>query len=484
VSVLLAAAGCASDDNGSIQQPIGMAGVGGGVGMPTAGMMIGGGTGAIGGAGAVGGTSAGVGGAGVGGGGVGGVGAGAMGGVGGVGAGAMGGVGAAGGDGGDAGGPPPMMGEWEDPGAGPWMLVPEDQVAAECKMDIALLKSSGISQSHAVFRYGKLCYESGLDSAGDVFSVTKTVSGTVVGAAAYDTRNNAKKFLPSDLASEWGVSGGADLRISHLASMVANSASLAWGSKTFAYDTFGTNLARTGTGVGNAIAMGTESGATSLAQVRDNLFAKLGMEGSWTMGSYGTGARLTLHDMGRLFTLLIHGGVYGGERLVGEDWVYWMTHPAWEDANTSYGMYMWLNHRGNATGIGGDLSPQGQGDPEGDACAPGAFWQTYPHPPSEATDCMATAGPTKCEQMYDVGVFSAQGLGGQFIVGHKGLDLVLAVKNYSNAGGPAGLWAAIRPALVALDPTYMGDETAFCEAYGAGNYAPDLKVAIPQPPNP
>jgi len=28
--------------------------------------------------------------------------------------------------------------------------------------------------------------------------------------------------------------------------------------------------------------------------------------------------------------------------------------------------------------------------------------------------------------------------------------------------------------VVALDPTYAGDEEAFCEAYAAGDYAPRL----------
>jgi len=483
VSVLLAAAGCGNNDTGSNGDSVlgGMTGGGMG-GTPLAGMIASGGMGGAAGVGTTGGVGATGGGGAAGGGAIGGVGAAGGGAVGGMPP--TGGMDATGGMPGTGGTAPMPMGEWEDPGSGPWELVPEDQVAAVCKMDINLLKSSGITHNHAVFRYGKLCYESGSDRATDVFSVTKTVSGTVVGAAAYDTRNNAKKFLPSDLVSEWGVSGSADLRISHLASMVANSASLDWGRKTFAYDTFGTNLARTGTAVSNAIEMGTESGATSLTQIKDSLFEKLGLEGGWSMGSYGTGAQLTLHDMGKIFTLLIHGGWYGGEQLVGEDWVYWMTHPAWEDANTSYGMYTWLNHRGNATGIGGDFSTSGQGDPEGDACAPAAFWDRYPHPPSEATDCMATTGAGACEQMYDVGVFSAQGLGGQFIIGHRGLDLVLAVKDYSNQGGPAGMWAKIRPALVALDPMFMGDEAAFCEAYGAGNYAPDLKKPLPQPPDP
>ena len=33
---------------------------------------------------------------------------------------------------------------------------------------------------------------------------------------------------------------------------------------------------------------------------------------------------------------------------------------------------------------------------------------------------------------------------------------------------------AARPAIIAADPVYKGDEAAFCKAYGAGDYAPDL----------
>ena len=40
---------------------------------------------------------------------------------------------------------------------------------------------------------------------------------------------------------------------------------------------------------------------------------------------------------------------------------------------------------------------------------------------------------------------------------------------------------ACSSSLVALDPMFMGDEAAFCEAYGHGNYAPDLLVQPVQP---
>ena len=36
------------------------------------------------------------------------------------------------------------------------------------------------------------------------------------------------------------------------------------------------------------------------------------------------------------------------------------------------------------------------------------------------------------------------------------------------------LWDAVRPAVVAADPRFQGDEAGFCAAYGANRYAPDL----------
>jgi hypothetical protein len=57
----------------------------------------------------------------------------------------------------------------------------------------------------------------------------------------------------------------------------------------------------------------------------------------------------------------------------------------------------------------------------------------------------------------------------------------MVARDFSGAGGPMGLWEMVRPSLVALDPMFTGDEAAFCEAYGNGNYAPDLLVPPVQP---
>jgi hypothetical protein len=385
-----------------------------------------------------------------------------------------------------------MMGEWVDPGPMPWVKVPEDQVAAECKMDIAKLKATGIAQSFAVFRYGKLCYESGADSASDVFSCTKSYGGIITGHAQYLVRDVAKsgpgtgQFHDYDVASEWGAVGyPSGMQLGYLMAMATGSRSLMWGGRSFAYDTLGTSgLNAMASVVNKALAQDSKIGVANIQAATKSLFDKLGMKNSsWGGSIYGTGASTTLHDMGKLFTMMIHGGVYNKERLLSEEWVYKMTHPAFEDGNTSYGQFMWLNHRGNAAGIGGDIAT-GSNSPDGDPCAPPAFWQKYPHKISDAPDCQATVAGAKCDQKYDTGVFSCQGLNGQFAIGHPGLDLVLTVKNFSGQNGPMGFWQKIRPAVVALDPMYKGDEKAFCDAYGAGDYAPDLKVEIQQPPEP
>ena len=57
-------------------------------------------------------------------------------------------------------------------------------------------------------------------------------------------------------------------------------------------------------------------------------------------------------------------------------------------------------------------------------------------------------------------------------MGHEGLDLVLVAKDIGGAG-PALLWQAVRPALLAHDPVYKHDEAGFCRAYAANEYAPD-----------
>src|SRR5690606_25667871 len=112
----------------------------------------------------------------------------------------------------------------------------------------------------------------------------------------------------------------------------------------------------------------------------------------------------------------------------------------------------------------------GSNDPD---CSPVSLWPSYPHRPfHEAPHC--NAGNASCTQLYDVGTKWASGFGGHKMVVHPGLDLVMVVKGDLSNEGHNRVWKAVRPALVKLDPTYAGDEAAFCAAYKNNAYAPDL----------
>lgn len=356
-----------------------------------------------------------------------------------------------------------------DPGTGDWQKGTPEQ----CKMDPTLFRDSGIA-NYAVFRYGKLCHMKGSDSVGMMYSATKTLGGVTAGRCAQMAKDVPKTgpgtgpISPEDVARDWIPSARQGATISHVMAMVAAASSgLEDSELTFRYDTVGAEAI-------NGMVAATEKCAAQVGAPTDfsrfmqqEVFDKLGMKSSRysPASGIGTGWSGNLSDMGKLGTMLVRDGWYGGEQLLSPVWVYRMSHPAFESANTAYGHLAWVNHRGGSMAPGGATSA-------GDSCAPAAFWKTYPHYQSKATDCKARSGG--CEQMYDVGVFSARGLGGQEITMHPGLDLVIAARNYS--GGVQGMWAAVRPGLVAMDPMFKGDEEAFCEAYGAGNYAPDYVV--------
>jgi hypothetical protein len=44
----------------------------------------------------------------------------------------------------------------------------------------------------------------------------------------------------------------------------------------------------------------------------------------------------------------------------------------------------------------------------------------------------------------------------------------------SGTFGPRNTWDAVRAAVINADPMFAGNESAFCTAYGANQYAPDL----------
>lgn len=374
-----------------------------------------------------------------------------------------------------------------DPGSGPWVLVSPEQVAAVCQLDPALLTAAeGILQRpFAVIRHGRLCHEyypnGNPDAMTAAWSATKTLGALTVGMVAHQTRDlprtgrHTGPLSDLDRVDHWldSFTFNKDALVAHVLAMVAHNRNLEYGSKRFSYDALGTaQINRLSDIMNAAIAQDPDRlGGNVEGFVQRYLFGPLGMHHSvWTDGkankilaySWMTSVR----DMARVGLLLLNRGRWSGEVLLSEDWIYRMSHPSFEDASAGYGYLTWLNASSNSTDISGNKQ-QGPDDP----CAPVALHRSYPHEPSGAPDC-GYSPPYTCAQEQDVGVFWASGLGGQKIVIHRGLDLVLVVKDFDHS--EKDLWSAIRPALLAYEPKYKGDEKGFCAAYGSGSYAPDL----------
>ncbi len=359
-----------------------------------------------------------------------------------------------------------------DPGTGPWALVGEEQVEDVCRLDPELLQQVTMRQdmSFAIVRFGRLCFVSG-DRASDgpdvshLFSATKTLGALLTGAVIYQTRDLRQSSSPMtgpltefDRMDKWldltmlppRAQINPDATVAHVLAMVGYREDLSFGQKQHRYDADGSReinqLIRV---VDNVVKQNPRRFGANAVEVKDRLFAKLGLEhSSWDVEFYGYSWYGSLLDMARVGQVILRGGVYNGERLVDSRYIYNTTHPAFEDGSTRYGYLTWLN---------------------GGTCQPRAIHANYPHGISESTDC----ADGDCDQENDVGVWSAVGAGGQFIVGHRGLDMVVVGKNWGNAGGEE-LFDLVLPSIVAADPKFMGDQEAFCEAYAKGAYAPDL----------
>ena len=373
-----------------------------------------------------------------------------------------------------------------DPGAAEWQPVADDRVVEDCGLDPELLAQADaqIGRPWAVVRYGKLCHEyypdgdAQIDAATENFSATKTLGAVVTGIAAWQTRDiprDGRKtgpLLTDDRVDHWldELSFNPDAQIEHVLAMIAHNPDLSYGHRAFEYDTVGkVQINRLNDVVETAIAQDPERLGTNLEEFTQRfLFQPLGMTQSrWSGGvpekNFAFTWQSTTREMARLGLMVLHGGVWSGKRILGEDWVHAMTHPSFEDTNPAYGYLTWLNTLENDAGTERTFD-----------CAPLAVNTEFPHGLSEATDC-GFADPANCAQQKDVGVWYAAGLFGQYIVGHRALDLVIVVKDFDAIGDAGDFWNLFRPALIARDAEFAGNEAAFCDAYARGEYAPDLK---------
>jgi hypothetical protein len=336
----------------------------------------------------------------------------------------------------------------------------------------------------------------------EAWSTTKTLGAVVAGAVSYETAGIVPAgpmtgpFTDQDPVSQWLTFGqtpsftyNQQAHVAHVMAMVAQNTSLALGQKTFAYDTIGTTQINSMSDILNAVIhQDTARLGTDLEQFTQRfVFQPLGMtQSTWSGGSttkiFAYSWSTTVLDMARVGLVMLHGGLWNGQRVLDDGWIYRMTHPSFEDANTGYGYLTWLNassnhNFGGIPGLPSDWNGTQQVPRSPGTCAPVSVYPQHPHGLSDSPDCNYDA-PYSCTQQYDVGVWQAVGLEGQVIQGHPGLDMVIVVKDLTPTGtgptAPGILWNAVMPAVVAGDPMFHGDTQSFCAAYGANVYAPDL----------
>ena len=205
------------------------------------------------------------------------------------------------------------------------------------------------------------------DVAAEAFSVTKSITSTLVGIAQdegdIDLAQPAADFVP-----EWAGTPSADVTVEDL---LSNDSGRQW-SLGLDYG----ELIRAGDMNGFAIGLGQDAppgqtwaynnsaiqtlsavlevatGSSPADFAETTLFEPIGMDDSamTTDGAGNTitfmGLQTTCLDLARFGLLMLQGGSWDGEQVVSGDYVARATAMSSTELNAAYGYLFWLNHRG------------------------------------------------------------------------------------------------------------------------------------------
>ncbi|HEY8527265.1 MAG TPA: serine hydrolase [Acidimicrobiales bacterium] len=271
--------------------------------------------------------------------------------------------------------PPPDPGvvypgaEWEriDPAEAGFDPAALDRIAADAE--------AANSNCLVVTRRGRIVaewYWNGTDASTvqEVFSVTKSVTSTLVGLAQEDG-DLAVTDPAATYITEWSGTPSEAVTVEDL---ISNDSGRQW-SLRLDYGDLVTARDRTGFAVGlgqdappgdvwvyNNAAIQTldavlarATGAEPAAYAEDRLFAPIGMaDTAMTRDGAGNtntffGLRSTCEDLARFGYLFLRDGEWDGTQVVPEDWVEAATGGASQDINAAYGYLWWLNRRGPVT---------------------------------------------------------------------------------------------------------------------------------------
>lgn len=326
---------------------------------------------------------------------------------------------------------------------GGWEDMSPSAVQAECGLDPDTLGDALGGETWMLLRNGKPCHKNRTSNDGSdyVASVAKTFAAVTMGFVNRDTDNDISPF---DNASDWisGISGSR-IKLYHILSMSSHTS----GLNRFSYDVVGTTQINDLSDALNK-AIRKHNLASGLDDyVHNRVMPALGMgDSNWSRGNdnkiFAYSLYSTVGDMVRFGQLINQRGVFDGQRYMTEEWSHGQVHAANPAANSGYGYLTWLNARNWRDTSGAKSAPDLD-------CAPLVL---------TAADFDNQGRPKAGKK--DNGVWLSRGVGGHFLVGHPGLDMVMAVKDYS--GRPNNFWQAVLPAFVEASGL---SKTAFCNDY-------------------
>ena len=320
--------------------------------------------------------------------------------------------------------------------------------AGDCGIDTSLLSGKLSRFPWMVMQGDKVCYENntGSDRTEYVASVAKTFGALTFGMVNHDTNGD---ISPDDRASDWISGARSNATLENVLSMTSHTA----GLNTFNYDTLGNvQINQLSEALNKAIKKhGLARGLDDY--VHNTVMPRLGMTSSnWSRGRdekiFAYSLYSTVPDMIRFGRLINNRGVLNGQRYLTDEWAHRQIHPANEQANGGYGLLTWLNAPSWKDISGTRRAPDVK-------CAPLTL---------RRADFDSAGNPRGGKK--DVGVWLARGIGGHFLLGHPGLDMVMAIKGYS--GRPDNFWQEVMPAFAGAAGMSV---TEFCRAYSSNQYS-------------
>lgn len=294
--------------------------------------------------------------------------------------------------GGDADPPPPgvVPSGSPDPGASAfgWRSVSATRAGFDPARLRAVTREAGrqASSCFVVVRAGRLVVErywrdGSATTPAPVFSVTKSVTSTLVGLAQddgdLDIDDSASRFVP-----QWQGTAASAPTIRNL---LSNDSGRAWSPATdyvgligaedrtaYAVELAQTDPPGTVWAYNNAAiqtldrVLRNATGSDPATLAADRLFGPLGMEETRMTGdasgrstNLAFGMESTCLDLARFGQLFVQHGRWHGERLVSASWVREAVGSASQELNAGYGLLWWVNRWGPLRG------PLDQADPAG-----------------------------------------------------------------------------------------------------------------------